>query len=93
MPVGALIWGFISGQGRNDPRTCMVCVLAAVGRELLRTIVSTPPVSLTRREKGLTWCMKYRAGVGCAGNDACPEGCLGAYIKRLILSEKDLSLS
>ena len=32
-------------------------------------------------------------GVSCAGNDACPEGSLCANITRLIMSEKDLSLS
>jgi len=51
----------ITGQGRNGPRPCVVCVLAAVERNLLRAMVSTPSVPWTLREKALTWCMKYPA--------------------------------
>ena len=62
MPVEALIWGRHPWAGSQRPETvCGLRCFAAVGRQLLRTMVSTTSVSLILREKTLTWCMKYLA--------------------------------
>ena len=52
MPVGALLWGRHPGAASQRPETvCRLRCFAAVGRQLLWTIVSTPSVSLMLREK------------------------------------------
>ena len=62
MSVGALFWGRHPWVGSQRPETvCGLRCFAAVGRQLLRTMVSSPSVSLTLREETLTWCMKYLA--------------------------------
>ena len=62
MPVGALLWGRHPWAWSQRPETvCGLRCFAAVGRQLLWTMVSTPSVSLILREKALTWRMKYLA--------------------------------
>ena len=52
MPVGALLWGRHPWAASQRPETVSrLRCFAAVGRHLLRTIVSTPSVSLMLMEK------------------------------------------
>ena len=52
MPVAALLWGRHPWAASQRPETvCRLRCFAAVGRQLLRTMVSTPSVSLMLREK------------------------------------------
>ena len=56
-PLGAASLGRVA----TAETVCGLRCFAAVGRKLLRTMISTPSVSLILREKALTWCMKCLA--------------------------------
>ena len=63
MPVGALLWGRHPWAASQRPENvCRLHCFAAVGRQLLRTMVSTPTVSLMLRERE-AWKISPRRGL------------------------------
>ena len=56
-PLGRHPWM----ESQRPETMCSLRCLGAIGRQLLGAMVSTPSVSLTLREKALTWCIKYLA--------------------------------
>jgi len=72
MPVGALLWGRHPWAASQWPENvCRLHCFAAVGRQLLRTMVSTPTVSLMLRERE-AWPRR-----GLCGQRRVPRGFLG----------------
>ena len=91
MPVGAFLWGRHPWAALQRPETvCRLRCFAAVGRHYSGRWFRLP---LFPRYSGKRQHEISCPGVGCAGNDACPEGSFFAYITRLIPSAKALSLS
>ena len=75
MPVGALLWGRHPWAASQRPENvCRLHCFAAVGRQLLRTMVSTPTVSLMLRERE-AWKISPRRGL--CGQRRVPRGFLG----------------
>ena len=93
MPVGALLWGLHPWAGSQRPETvCGLRFLPRLEHNYSGRCFRLPLLDTQGKGTNMMHAISW-LGVGCAGNDACPEGSLCANITRLILSEKGLSLT